>query len=80
MFTSPSDPTLAGLCLLAQIMFALDAYGDRLRAIECRIGLAEREQGRHEVEGAVNRPLRKRGRPRGSLNKPKEFWTNGLAP
>jgi hypothetical protein len=79
MFTSP-DPTITGMFLLVAILAALGEYAERLERIEYRVGLATREHHLREAEAARSRPKRKRGRPIGSVNKPKMFWTNGAAP
>jgi hypothetical protein len=72
------DPTITGLFLLVAILAALDDYAQRLARIEYRVGLVARQHGLDEVLSAD--PPRRRGRPRGSLNKPKQPWVNGLAP
>jgi hypothetical protein len=79
MFTSP-DPTITGMCLLVAILAAQEEYSQRLARLEYRVGLVANEERLRGAAAAADRTMRKRGRPKGSLNKPKEFWTNGLAP
>jgi hypothetical protein len=76
MPTYTSD-TITGMFLLAAILQALDDYAQRLARIEYRVGLVARQHGLSEVLSAE--PPRGRGRPRGSLNKPKTPWVDGHA-
>jgi hypothetical protein len=79
MFTSASDPTITGMFLLVAILAALEEYAQRLERVEYRVGLVATEHRLREAETAANRPRRGKGRPKGSLNRPKTLWTNGVA-